>query len=160
MGMIRRVARLQYRLFDRMRHREAFRVAGEPPTAADFDALDGHHYCLLVSFRRSGEAIPTPVLFGVRDGKVCLRTDATTAKVARMRNNPRVLVGPCDSRGKPRGPFAPGTAHLLSPDEEDAAYAALKQNYTLPSRMGERMLDLLPIDMAYIEVEPAGAVES
>src|SRR4051794_10000998 len=108
--MIRRIARLQYRLFDRMRHREAFRVAGQPPTAADFEALEGHHYCLLASFRRSGEPVPTPMLFGLRDGKLFLRTDATTAKVGRIRSDPQVLVGPCNSRGKPRGPLAPGTA--------------------------------------------------
>ena len=80
--MIQRLARLQYRLFDRMRHRDAFRVAEQQPTAADFELLGGHHYCLLVTFRRSGEPVPTPVLFGMQDGKLYLRTDAATAKVA------------------------------------------------------------------------------
>jgi hypothetical protein len=41
--MIQRIARLQYRLFDRMRHRDAFRVTEQPPTAPDFESLDGHH---------------------------------------------------------------------------------------------------------------------
>ena len=153
--MIHAIARLQYRLFDRMRHRDALRVAEQPPTAADFELLGGHHYCLLVTFRRSGEPVPTPVLFGLRDGKLYLRTDAATAKVARMRNDPRVLVGPANSRGKPRGPLAPGTARLMSVDENDAAYAVLKQNYTPMQRLGERMIDVLPIEMAYIEVAPS-----
>jgi uncharacterized protein len=152
--MFHAIARLQYRLFDRMRHREAFKVAEQPPTAADLEPLHGHHYCLLVTFRRSGEPVPTPVLFGLRDGKLYLRTDAATAKIARIRNDPRVLVGPCNSRGKPRGPLAQGTAHVLSPEENDAAYAVLKQNYTTGQRLGERMLDLLPIEIAYIEVAP------
>src|SRR5437764_12750329 len=115
--MIHRIARLQYRLFDRMRHRKAFQVAGQPATAADFEPLDGHHYCLLVSFRPSGKPVPTPVLFGMQAGKLYLRTDASTAKVARIRNDPRVLVGPANSRGKPRGPLAGGTARLMSADE-------------------------------------------
>jgi uncharacterized protein len=153
--MIHRIARLQYRLFDRMRHRKAFEVARQPATAADFKSLDGHHYCLVVSFRRSGEPVPTPVLFGMQDGKLYLRTDASTAKVARIRNDPRVLVGPANSRGKPRGPLARGTARLMSADENDSAYAALKQNYTPVQRLGERMIDLLPIEMAYIEVAPS-----
>jgi uncharacterized protein len=153
--MIQRLARLQYRLFDRMRHREAFRVAEQPAAAADFEPLDGHHYCLLVTFRRSGEPIPTPVLFGLQDGALFLRTDAATAKVARIRNDPRVLVGPCNSRGKPRGPLAQGRARVLSAEEEDTAYAVLKQSYTPGQRLGERMIDALPIEMAYIEVTPS-----
>jgi uncharacterized protein len=153
--MIHRLARLQYRLFDRMRHRDAFRVAEQPPTAADFEPLHGQHYCLLVTFRRSGEPVPTPVLFGMQDGKLYLRTDAATAKVGRIRNDPRVLVGPANSRGKPRGPLAHGTARLMSVDENDAAYAVLKRNYTPMQRLGERMIDQLPIEMAYIEVAPS-----
>jgi uncharacterized protein len=121
----------------------------------DFEPLEDHHYCLLVTFRRSGEPIPTPVLFGLQDGKLYLRTDASTAKVTRIRNDPRVLVGPANSRGKPRGPLARGTARLMSIDENDAAYAVLKQNYTPVQRLGERMLDVLPIEMAYIEVVPS-----
>jgi PPOX class probable F420-dependent enzyme len=153
--MIRAIARLQYRLLDRMRHREAFRVAELPPAATDFESLEGHHYCLLVTFRRSGEPVPTPVLFGMQDGKLYLRTDASTAKVARIRNDARVLVGAANSRGKPRGPLARGTARLMSAAENDAAYAVLKRNYTPMGRFGERMLDLLPIEMAYIEVMPS-----
>jgi PPOX class probable F420-dependent enzyme len=155
MTMVQSIARLQYRIFDRMRHREAFRVAGQPAAATDFEPLHGHHYCLLVTFRRSGEPVPTPVLFGIQDGKLYLRTDAATAKVARIRNDSRVLVGPANSRGKPRGPLARGTARLMSVDENDAAYRVLKQNYTPVQRLGERMIDLLPIEMTYIEVVPS-----
>jgi PPOX class probable F420-dependent enzyme len=152
--MIQRIARLQYRFFDRMRHREAYRLAAEPPTA-DFGPLEGYRYCLLVTFRRSGEPVPTPVLFGRQDDKLYLRTDATTAKVARVRNNPQILFGPCSPRGKPLGPLARGTARVMSHNEHDAGYAALKDNYTPIERLGERMIDLLPIEMAYIEIAAA-----
>ena len=153
--MIHRIARLIYRLLDRMRHPEAAQVAGQPPTATGFEALEDHHYCLLVTFRRSGGPVPTPVLYGLRGGKLYFRTDATTAKVTRLRHDPRVLVGPSDSRGKPRGPLARGTARLLAQHDSEAAYAVLKQNYTRMDRFGERMIDLLPIEMVYIEVAPA-----
>jgi PPOX class probable F420-dependent enzyme len=153
--MIRRIARLQYRLFDRMRHREAFRAAEQPPSSGSLESLQGHHYCLLVTFKRSGDPVPTPVLFGIQDGMLYLRTDAATAKITRMRNDPRVLVGPANSRGKPHGPLVRGSARVLSPSENDGAYAVLKRSYTLGQRFGERMIDLLPIEMAYVEVKPA-----
>jgi PPOX class probable F420-dependent enzyme len=154
MTIVQSIARLQYRIFDRMRHREAFRVARQPAAATDFEPLHGHHYCLLVTFRRSGEPVPTPVLFGMHDGKLYLRTDTATAKVARIRNDSRVLVGPANSRGKPRGPLARGTARLMSVEENDAAYGVLRQSYRPMQRLGERMIDLLPIEMTYIEVVP------
>jgi uncharacterized protein len=153
--VVRRIARVQYRLFDRMRHREAFGAAEQEPTDGDFESFRAHHYCLLVTFKRSGDPVPTPVLFGIEDGKLYLRTDAATAKVARIRNDERVLVGPANSRGKPRGPLVRGIARVVPTSEDDVAYAVLKQHYTLGQRLGEWMLDLLPIEMAYVEVEPA-----
>jgi PPOX class probable F420-dependent enzyme len=143
-----------------MRHKKAFEASAGRPTAVGFDALAGHYYCLLVTYRRSGEPVPTPVLFGLQDEKLYLRTDATTAKVTRIRQNDRVLVGPCNSRGKPRGPLAEGTARLLPSEEHEAAYAVLKRNYTFTQRLGERTIDLLPIELAYIAVAPASAATS
>ena len=128
--MVRRIARLQYRLFDRMRHREAFGAAEQEPIDGDFESFQAHHYCLLVTFKRSGDPVPTPVLFGIEDGKLYLRTDAVTAKVARIRNDERVLVGPANSRGKPRGPLVRGIARVLTDGAEHAqAVGALREKY-------------------------------
>jgi PPOX class probable F420-dependent enzyme len=152
MTVFERVARLQYRFYDRMRHPDAFRVAGEPGVVADLKSLRGHHYCLLVTFRRSGEPVPTPVLFGLADGKLYFRTESDVAKIKRIRNDPRVRVGPCDWRGKPLGPLSEGTAHVLPPVCASTAYGILRRNYTLGQRFSERFLDLLPIEFAYVEV--------
>lgn len=68
--MLTKLADLSYRLYDWMRDRRAFQVANEPGTAAGFDAFEGRHYCLVISFKRSGEAVPTPVVFGLAGGKL------------------------------------------------------------------------------------------
>ena len=54
----------------RIRHPTAAEV-NEAGTSG-FDHLEGHKYCLLVTFRRSGEPVPTPVWFGL-DGRQGLR---------------------------------------------------------------------------------------
>jgi hypothetical protein len=154
MTVFERVAQVQYRFYDRMRHPDAFRVAGEPGIVAGLEALRGHHYCLLVTFRRSGEPVPTPVLFGLADGKLYFRTESDVAKVKRISNDARVRVGPCNWRGKPLGPLSEGTARVLPPAGGSTAYGVLKRNYTLGQRFFERFLDLLPIEFAYIEVAP------
>jgi PPOX class probable F420-dependent enzyme len=153
--MIAKLTKLQYRLFDRLRHPDASSTATQQPTAADFEALRGQHYCLLVSFRRSSEPVPTPVLFGLRNGKLYLRTEAGTPKLARISNDPTVLVAPCNWRGKPRGPLAQGTARVMTSAEQDAANTILKDDYTLGDRLFEGTIDRLPVDMVYIEVVAA-----
>jgi PPOX class probable F420-dependent enzyme len=152
--LIQRLAKLQYRFYDRMRHRDAFRVAREPGTAPDFEGMRGAHYCLFVTFKRSGEPVPTPVLFGREDGKVYLRTEPDVGKVRRLRNNPHVRVGPCNWRAKPTGPMAEGEARVLPPADHERAYDVLKRNYTFGQRQYENTIDRLPVELTYVEVTP------
>jgi uncharacterized protein len=155
MSLTRKVGRLQYRFYDRMRHPKSFEIAAEPDAAADFEALRGHHYCLLVTFKRSGEPVPTPVLFGLEGEKVYFRTEEDIAKVKRLRRDHRVRVGPCNWRAKPLGPLADGTARILSGAEADHAQQVLQRSYTRPMRVYEGTVDMLPVDLLYVEVTPS-----
>ena len=56
MSVVERLADLQYRALDRARHAGAFEVAREAGTATSFASLRGARQCLLVTFKRSGEA--------------------------------------------------------------------------------------------------------
>src|SRR5439155_2314982 len=154
-GMIKRLARIQYRFYDRMRHRRAFEVAREAGASASLEELAGHHYCLVVTFKRSGEAVPTPVLFGLAGGKLYFRTEPGTGKVKRIRNDSHVRVGPSSWRGKPLGALVEGRARVLPSSESEAAYRALRANYTFGQRLYESGLDRLPIEIVYVEVTPA-----
>ena len=55
----------------RMRHRDAWSSAAAEAIAPEhgFESLRGHKYCLLTTFRKSGKPVPTPVWFGLADGK-------------------------------------------------------------------------------------------
>lgn len=48
------------------------------------------HTGIVVSLRRDGAPIATPMWFAVLDGAVHFRTPATSKKAARLRHNPRV----------------------------------------------------------------------
>lgn len=154
--MVSGVARFQYRVLEHMRHPDAFRAAGEPGTAPDLEVLRGHHYCLLVTFRGSGEPIPSPVLFGLAGGRLYLRTERGVGKVKRVRNDPHVRVGPCNPRGRTLGPLTEARARVLPPSEEGPAHAALKANYTPGQRLLEGAIDRLPVGLLYLEVVPEG----
>jgi PPOX class probable F420-dependent enzyme len=135
-----------------IRDKKAFEVT--EPSTKGFGHLEGSKHCLLVTFRRSGEPVPTPVWFGFEDGKVYARSEARVGKVKRIRANPRVLVAPCDNRGKPKGPAAEGRARILAPEEEQAAEHAIQANFGLGRRMYEGVAMNLGPEGVYVEVVP------
>jgi uncharacterized protein len=151
------LARRLNRFLDRLRTSEAFRAANQPGTAPDLSALKGHKYCLLVSFRRSGEAVPTPVWFGVEQGRAYFNTRERNAKVKRIRRDPHVRVGPCSFRGKLLGPLAEGTARVLPSAEREVAETALRSNYGLVRRAYYATFGGRGDPTVYIEVSPMGA---
>jgi uncharacterized protein len=153
--MSSRLVDFSHRVYDRMRHRQAFEVAGQAGQARDFEALRDDKYCLLVTFRRSGEAVPTPVWFGLANGRLYVHTGADSAKVRRIRNDAHVRVAPCTVRGKPIGAIADGTARVVPPEEEERAEQALRDNYGLGRRMYEGVVGSLDVDSVYLEVTPA-----
>jgi uncharacterized protein len=147
---------LQNRFYDRVRSPAAKRAA-DHSTTGGFDHLKGHKYCLVVTFKRDGSPVPTPVWFGLdREGRLYFRTGAEVAKVRRIRAHPRVLVAPCGVRGKPLGPSVDGTARVLPDEEKEHAEQAIQSNYGLGRRLYESAADAVGGDEVYVEVVPSG----
>jgi PPOX class probable F420-dependent enzyme len=156
MSLGQRVLKLSDRAYDRMRHRDASTAARAGASTSGFDALRGHKYCLLVTYRRSGEPVPTPVWFGLEGERALfVRTESDAGKVKRIRRDPRVLVAPASARGKPTGPLAEGSARVLEGEEEDRAESALRANYGLGRKLYEGMSGPLGVETVYLEVTPA-----
>jgi uncharacterized protein len=139
-------------IYDRVRHRDSAVAARGGASANGFEALRGRKYALLVTYRRSGEPVPTPVWFGLDEKqRLYVRSDAAAAKLKRLKADPRVLVGPCDARGKPLGPLAAGQGRVLDPHEDAHAEAVLRSSYGLGRRLYEGVVgDRTP--SAYLEV--------
>jgi PPOX class probable F420-dependent enzyme len=149
------------RFLDRVRSPAAARVAGENAQAGDFDALRGAKYTLLVTHKRSGEPVPTPVWAGLGgNGRLYVRTERDVAKVKRIRNERRVKVAPCGSRGQPRGPLIEGRARIVAPEEEEYAEHALAEHFGLGRRIYESTIGAAAGPLVYIEVSPVGQEEA
>ncbi len=84
------------------------------------------HPALLTTFRRNGEGISTQVGTVSAYGKIYFMTAADTWKVKRMTSNPRVVLAPCNSRGKVQGLAIEGRARRLAGDEVARARALLR----------------------------------
>ena len=156
------VAKVQFKAMDAMRSKKAFDVAGTPPTATDFREFERARQCVLVTYKRSGDAVPSPINHGVADGKLYVRTDAGTAKVKRLRNNPRALLVPSGLRGTPKGAAIAATARILT-DPSDIAVAerAIEPNWSKPMKLLEDGLswgaNKFELPLAYIEFTPTSS---
>ena len=118
----------------------------------DFDQFRGRKHCLVVTYRRSGEAVPTPVWFGIAEDKIYFRSEERVGKIKRIRGNSRVLVSPCDSRGKPRGEGVEAQARLLPKEEEEHAEQAIQSNFGPGRRMYESVAMKFGPEGVYVEV--------
>jgi hypothetical protein len=119
-----------------------------------FPTLRGQQYMNLVTYRKSGEAVSTPVWFAEANGRIYLFTNGETGKVKRIRNNPQVEVCAADARGKAHGALEHGHATIVSGAEASAADAALTRKYGLIKRLFSLVARLRGQTAVYIAVSP------
>lgn len=94
------------------------------------DPFPGERYMSLVTFRKNGAEVATPVWFAWDDGTLWVFTAGNAGKVKRLRNSSRARVAACDMRGGLRGPWLDAEARLVDdPAAEARAYAALRRKY-------------------------------
>jgi PPOX class probable F420-dependent enzyme len=123
-------------------------------TNGTFAALAGHNYMSLTTFRKTGEAVPTPVWFAEQAGKLYMLTETTVGKTKRIRNNPQVEVSPCDMRGKILGEKTLGVARILNDEEGRKANQLLTQKYGLQKRLIDLGAFLTRRPYVFIEISP------
>jgi PPOX class probable F420-dependent enzyme len=119
-----------------------------------FAALSKHQYANLITYRKSGEAVRTPVWFALSGDKVYVMTSKNSGKVKRIRNNGRVLIGPSDMRGTPRGETIDGVARVLGPGEEAVAKDVLDRKYGLIKAIFDFFATASGAERDWIEVSP------
>jgi PPOX class probable F420-dependent enzyme len=99
--------------------------------------LDRDPYVSLLSFKRDGSGVETPVWAAPLDGRLVVFTLKDSFKVKRIRRNPKVRVAKCGVAGKLLGPWHDGTCVLVAdPAHEARAYDALNAKYGWQMRLG------------------------
>ncbi|WP_165436268.1 PPOX class F420-dependent oxidoreductase [Amycolatopsis suaedae] len=93
------------------------------------DDPNGDRFFALRTFRRDGSAVSTPIWLAPADGRWYGYTPGRSAKVRRLRRDPRVEVAGSDFDGNPAQPWRTGTARLLTGRELRTAKRALTAKY-------------------------------
>jgi hypothetical protein len=130
------------------------REIGSAPRTGSIGQIAEHKRALLVTYRRDGTPVPTPV-WAARDGdRLYVRSERASGKLKRLRNDPRLLVAPCTVRGKPLGAPFEARARMLDSAEEHVAEQALAARYGFGRELFERSMDVLRVDMCFLEITP------
>ena len=95
-----------------------------------FAQLAAERYVSLMTFRRNGNGVATPMWIAEYGGRLYAVTNGTSPKMKRLRLSDRIRLAVCDGRGKVRGEWVDGHARKV----EDAAMIeratqALRQKY-------------------------------
>ena len=91
----------------------------------------GREQCIaLTTFRKTGQAVTTPVWFVQSLGTIYVETHADAGKLKRLRHTTRVTLAPCTYSGKVTGSVSEGHARILTESQEcTAASASLAKKY-------------------------------
>lgn len=129
------------------------------PSITPFPALQGHQYMNIITFRKNGQPVTTPVWFAQENDRLYVVTARKAGKVKRIRNNSRVQVGPANQTGKPLGPMVEATARVVSAGEEQHADTLLNRKYGFAKYAFDAMVKVVqlfrgPTERVYLEITP------
>ncbi|HEY1450995.1 MAG TPA: PPOX class F420-dependent oxidoreductase [Solirubrobacteraceae bacterium] len=141
----------------RMAARSAPRGAREidaAPRTGSIEQITEHKRALLVTYRRDGTPVPTPVWAAREGDHLYVRSERASGKLKRLRNDSRLLVAPCTVRGEPLGAPLEAHARMLDVAEEHFAEQALAARYGFGRELFERTMDVLRVDMCFLQITP------
>jgi len=95
-------------------------------------ALEDEKFIRFTTFKRDGTAVGTAVWIVALDGgRYGFWTASTSGKAKRLKNNPKVQMQPCDSRGRVKSGSSTtdGTAVLTTGPEATTVQTRIKAKY-------------------------------
>jgi uncharacterized protein len=92
-------------------------------------------YISLVTFKRDGTRVPTPVWFAADGDHLYAYSNASAGKVKRARNSSRCEIAACDRRGKALGTFHRGSVTIVEPARAGQIDSLLAKRYGWQKRL-------------------------
>lgn len=102
---------------------------------AAIDTLAQDNYISLTTFKRDGTGVATPVWVTREGDHLYVITDSDSGKAKRLRNFSRVMVAPCDMRGRVTGASVDATAELLDEERTGFVMGLITEKYGWQARV-------------------------
>lgn len=144
---------------DGVRSKNAGSILEQPVSYAGFAPLAKAENALLVTYKRDGTGIPTPVWFGMDGSSIYVMTEINAFKAKRLRRDKRVLLAPCTVTGDPLGgPIAGHGVVLTNQAEREHAAQVLKRSWGIGKRLFHRSSQSMT-ELNYMKFVPVSSEE-
>jgi PPOX class probable F420-dependent enzyme len=106
-------------------------------TLTALDTIGSAKYISLTTFRKDGSPVATPVWLARSGDQIIVITDPNSGKAKRLRNNPAVLVSPCDMRGRVKADAisVPGSVEFQDDARTRQSLEMISRKYGLMGRI-------------------------
>ena len=101
-------------------------------------SLADEKYIALTTFKRDGNPVTTPVwAAALEDGKIGFWTSSTSGKAKRLAHASKVIVQPCDARGRVKAGTSPtdATAVVVTGPELEAIRTRIVAKYGFMTKL-------------------------
>lgn len=119
----------------------------------NLETFEKAKYINIQTYKKTGQLIPTPVWFIIKDNKIFFRTSHNSGKIKRIRNNNNVKFALCDIRGKIKGEWYEGIAKIEN-DSDNSILFQINKKYGLSSRLMKIFYKIKKIDIVILSIEP------
>jgi PPOX class probable F420-dependent enzyme len=119
-----------------------------------YSELEKEEYISLTTYRKTGLAVSSPVWFALEGDKIYVLSLIHAGKLKRLKNNPNVLITPCDIGGKTHGESFKGTAIVHEAESEMGKYAnkTLSRKYGFLKRVYDFFHQVTGAKRKYLEI--------
>jgi uncharacterized protein len=114
-------------------------------------SLETGKYINLLTYKKNGEPVLTPVWFIFKDNKIFIRTSNKSGKFKRIKNNKNVKFALCNIRGQIKGEWHNGFAKL-EPNNR-WVFSKINEKYGIFAHLMNILYKIKKMDIIILSIE-------
>jgi len=116
------------------------------------NSLETGKYICILTYKKNGDGVSTPVWFIRKDNKIYIRTSNQSGKVKRIKNNNNVSYALCNISGRIKGEWHSGLAKI-EPDVNKMIFSKITEKYGLIAQIINILYKIKKMEIIIISIE-------
>ena len=116
------------------------------------NSLETGKYINILTYKKNGDGVSTPVWFIYKDNKIYIRTSNQSGKVKRIKNNNNVSYALCNISGKIKGEWHSGVAKI-EPDINKIIFSKITEKYGIFAQIMNILYKIKKMDIIILSIE-------
>jgi uncharacterized protein len=116
------------------------------------NSLETGKYINILTYKKNGDGVSTPVWFIHKDNKIYIRTSNQSGKVKRIKNNNNVSYALCNISGKIKEEWHSGVAKI-EPDINKIIFSKITEKYGIFAHIMNILYKIKKLDIIILSIE-------